>query len=281
MNNLIILALFLVSLQATYCMQERSLISFSIHNACDTDSYALLYRAIVGVSLETGKGANIHEWHNNGCTFLHYAASYGHLEIVKYLVNNDANIDAKDVHGCTALYCAAFRGNLKVVQFLISNGADSNSRTDNGHTSLHVAAISGNLEIIHYLINNGVDSNAQDFKGETALDCAIQYSPQAIVALLENYKVLEQQIRAEPTQTLLQIVIEKDFVCLVKLLLLSGVILRPEDLAFAKMHGAKAVGRLIKKYLKLSSTNFGTAIATQDQLNLPEELMKRIASYAV
>jgi ankyrin repeat protein len=164
---------------------------------------------------------------------------------------------------------------------LSENGADITIQDKDGYTAFDRALLQSyyisHSEIVRYLINNGANFNAQITLGLVKRKLR---GRNEVAALLKKYIRLEEQIKeTQPTQALLQEAIEEDFVPLVKLLLISGIIPNQESWDFAKDRGSKVIGRLMYNYLRLSNANLG--IAKEAYINLPKELSKKVADYTL
>jgi ankyrin repeat protein len=217
-------------------------------------------------------GADINAQNSSGWTALHCATREEDLKIVQYLINHNANVNAKDKNGWTALHIAAARGNQKIVEYLVNNSADITTNTKRDLSTLPA-------ETIEWFKSTHANINAQNSHCLTALDLATLHGKDKITTLLKNYRKSAQEVMAEPTLFTLEKAIEEDSGYLARLLLQNGTIPTQRHLDLIQAYNAQTVSRVVKKYLRLTRVNFGTA--NHEQINLPQDVRDIIASYAI
>jgi hypothetical protein len=85
-----------------------------------------------------------------------------------------------------------------------------------------------------------------------------------------------------PLPTTLKEAIKQNNVRSVKRFLFEGAIVPTQDhLNHATKHKAREVWHVLKNFLRLASVNFGTARLVQENVDLPQDILNTIASYAV
>lgn len=165
------------------------------------------------------------------------ACANGHLPVVVYLSSlPHFSVNALGKSGATALYIAAQNGFMPIVQYLVeSRGANVNLLTkENGCTALIAACCEGNLPMVEYL--GSLDQTEMEQRagpyfhhggqdtsdGMTPLMSACKFDRLLVVKSLLSTGRVQINATSNSGKTPLDIVAEKGFLKLVRLLLHRG-----------------------------------------------------------
>jgi len=246
-------------------------------------------------------GADINVQNSWGTSAFYLAVSYNRIDMVKFLAESGAYVDIHSIIG-TPLH----RANINITKFLINvGGANINAQNDHGQTPLHCATLECKT-YVKSLLDVGADINAKDNEGSTPLDWFRKYVRRDdVMALLEDYTALLEQIELRPTKELLNQAIGLGYVHAVKLLLKAGIKPDMHNLVLVKkkydqdMHpmykdSYAAIGRMLLQHLRLTGklqvpaynvadTNTNTVEyaygpIAKSGLGLPENVAHTIAS---
>jgi ankyrin repeat protein len=119
------------------------------------------------------------------------AAGFNQIEVVRELLAEGIDVNIKNTYGYTALHEASINGHPEMVKFLIANGADITITNNDGNTPLHFAARYGQIDAAKELLDNGADIDARNNFGRTPKLLAISYDDHEVVALLEEYMMVD------------------------------------------------------------------------------------------
>ena len=203
-------------------------------------------------------GANIDE-DDCGRTPLYLAIEQNSIEIVLLLISNGASVDVKECY--SPLYLALERGYSDIVKLLIENGANVNHYDMNGDdlleiaidkkrndlipilvslgaklfendwSKLHSAARSGNLEAVKIFVEDfGLDVNSLHCNCLTPLSIAVEDNWFEIVKyLIKKGADVEVPTDSGGDEPVLYHAVQRNDIDMVKLLVLSGADLDPDD----------------------------------------------------
>ena len=157
----------------------------SIFQAIAQDDLNLVIQAVQ-------QGSLINATDRFGHSPVHYAAYKGNSLIVDYLLNNGGNPNVRGKHESTPLHSAAWGRNIQVLELLLEEGADVDARTDEGETPGMTAALRGEKEMLEILFALSADPHAKDIHGTNLIDLAAAGGHRAIVALLKEIGVNNQ-----------------------------------------------------------------------------------------
>ena len=138
------------------------------------------------------KGSLINATDRFGHSPIHYAAYKGNARIVDYLLNNGGNPNIRGRHQSTPLHSAAWGRNIQVLELLLEDGAEVDAKTDEGETPGMTAALRGEKEMLEILFALSADPHAKDIHGTNFIDLAAAGGHEAIVNLLEEIGVDNQ-----------------------------------------------------------------------------------------
>ena len=144
---------------------------------------------IVSFLINCGLVVNTHTSHKY--TAVHVAARYGNIDLLEVLVNDIIEINSSDEFGLTPLFWACRGNNLDAVKFLISRGACVNIKSRESWNLLHMAVICAGMEIIEYFLECKVSINDVDNRNRSPLSLAYEIKREdAIKVLLLNGALL-------------------------------------------------------------------------------------------
>jgi Ankyrin repeat len=192
-----------------------------------------------------------------------------HLQDV---LDKRGNINAQDKYGFTALHVLIInyyvKDALAILKLLLKQGIDIDLRGEGFGTALDYARVL-------VAVNSATTEHNPDS------DSYISVRPTEVVACLEAYNELKQEVDNRPTQKTLEKAIKGDFLLLVKQLLLAGVMPTVEHVKIAEECKANEIGRLLIDYLQYTSDYFGSAKKSDTLINLPSEIRKCIVNYTL
>jgi Ankyrin repeats (many copies)/Ankyrin repeat len=222
-------------------------------------------------------------YYGQGGTPLHYAADRNHTKVIKYLIDNSVDVNAQTEAGDTPLLLAVKTSSIAAIKLLLQQAnTDIDAQDEEGYTALHLAVHQHNHLIIKYLLCYGANVASKNIYHETPAD--IDYlKEREMKNILDAYSTLDQQINNSPTVDLLKKSIEQNFMCLVKKLLLSGIVPKLEHLTAARDFKSAEVGALLASYLGIvyeHSRISKTGIRSTTVI-LPQEIAERIACYTL
>ena len=144
---------------------------------------------IVSFLINCGLVVNTHTSHKY--TAVHVAARYGNTDLLEALFNDTTEIDSSDEFGLTPLFWACRGNKLDAVKFLISRGTCVNIKSRENWNLLHMAVVCAGMEMIEYFLECKVSINDVDNRNRSPLSLAYEIKREdAIKVLLLNGALL-------------------------------------------------------------------------------------------
>jgi len=240
-------------------------------------------------------GIDLNVRDKRGFSALHLAASTNNFDAIQMIVNSYHNFDIniQDNTGQTPLHLAIQKAELQLVQLLLSAKAQVNITDKNGVSPLLMSSRTAHVDVFSAILDSGGDVNLADTRGRTpAIWCCRNGFVKKLTKLLQYDVDLTVEDRVDHMSAFSQAVWKDNADCALAILKHPSCpsLLRSQtpELATGKVYSYWEVARSRKNsrlqailFQVMMKQIFAVLIEMKGEINLSEDLLNLIATYAV